>query len=251
MSKNKNKKPAPKVEAKAPEVVSVALPLIVPNPRNPRQALDPARLRDLAQSMLKMGQLQPGVARPHPEQAGKYQLLSGHRRLQGLRAAGKRDMLLLVRDLDDRQALEVMVSENLHRDDLKPLEEAAGVKTLLDIGKDIQAIAADLGKSVGWVARRARLGDLHPKLRDLVQDSTHPLFTAPVEVLEMIAVMPAAVQESWTAADAQTPWRMVFICPSLNSSGVLTSINCAFGCSVKYWLNSFGLNLPPVVFCLF
>lgn len=188
------------------EIVRVMVGDVIPHPLNPRRAVMGRELDELAASIKALGQLQPGVARPHPDLPGKLQLLAGHRRLSAITQAGLGEILVLVRHLADRPALEVMVTENLHRADLTPLEEAAGVATLLSIGKDVRLVADDLGKSVSWVSRRARLNELHPDLRVMVNDAEHWMSRLHIAMLELMASFPVEVQEGWLS-DEGSPWR--------------------------------------------
>lgn len=188
-----------------------AVPLgdIIPHPKNPRRAIAGAPLDQLAASLKAMGQLQPGVARPHPEQEGKYQLLCGHRRFVALGAAGIPEMLVIVREVDETESLKILVTENLHREDLTPMEEAHGVKLLLEVGKEHQAIADDLGKSLSWVYKRAKLTELHPKFQAMVENPDSVLATVSAEYLEEIAVFPQDVQEKWAEENDEygnAPW---------------------------------------------
>lgn len=153
--------------APVPEVlVRIPLEKLVPSPHNPRHidSADPS-IRELADSIRANGLLQPGVARPIPDQTGSYELLAGGRRFAAHVLLGAPDMLCIVRQLNDQAALEVTVLENLQRSDLTPFEEARGVQSLLDTGHPVAEIAAELGKSPQWVARRAQLTKLIPAAR--------------------------------------------------------------------------------------
>lgn len=134
---------------------------VLPTKDNPRKfkKVDPG-LASLTASVKEKGVLQPVLVRRHPKKEGKYDLRAGARRLLACKAAGLPTIPAIVQKMTDQEALEITITENLQRDDLTPLEEAAGVKSLLDHGWEVKAVAAQLGKSTEWVVRRARLCNL-------------------------------------------------------------------------------------------
>jgi ParB/RepB/Spo0J family partition protein len=138
--------------------------LIRPTPDNPRRAIDvnAAAFRELVESVRVHGILQPLIARLHPTEAGALDLRAGNRRLLAAIGAGLAEVPVLVREMDDRTAMEITVLENMAREDLTPMEEARGVDALIRTGHDLDEIAERLGKSRGWVARRAGLLALTP-----------------------------------------------------------------------------------------
>lgn len=148
----------------------IPMVLLKPSPHNPRTIRedDPA-LQELAASIRANGLVQPAVVRESPLYAGSYEILAGERRFRAHKLIGAEDMLCIVKDLDDKAALEVTVLENLQRTDLTPLEEARGVQALLDTGHTAAEIGGELGKSAQWVARRARLTHLTPEARERFQ----------------------------------------------------------------------------------
>ena len=133
--------------------------LIWPTPDNPRRQIDTAAapFLELVASVRVHGILQPLIARPHPTQAGVLDLRAGNRRLLAAEAAGLEEVPVMVREMDDRTAMEITVLENMNREDLTPMEEARGVDALIRTGHDLDEIAERLGKTRGWVARRAGL----------------------------------------------------------------------------------------------
>lgn len=147
----------------------IPLNAIALSPHNPRRINrdDPA-IAELAQSIEGCGLLQPVVCRPRP--GGEFELLAGARRFHAHMHLGRESILAIVRDLDDRQAIEVTVLENLQRQNLTPMEEARGVKELLDAGADMKRVADEIGRSLQWVARRKALCGLSPKWVALLED---------------------------------------------------------------------------------
>lgn len=165
---SKNKRPA-LTKASAPEtpptLASIPLDQITPHPDNPRtfpkRDKDDPTLRDLAGSIKSVGLLEPILVRP---QGDGFQLLAGERRWRASRLAGLDSIAAIVRDLDDTAAVEVLVTENLQRESLHPLEEARGIQALIErAGWNASDVAARLGKSPAWVSQRARLTNLSPE----------------------------------------------------------------------------------------
>lgn len=103
-------------------------------------------------NIMALGVVQPLVARPHPKKAGWLELVAGERRLRASQLAGRDSVPVIVRALSDSEAADIVISENLQRKDLSPLETARGIKTLVEVcGNDIDAIAEHCGKSRRWV----------------------------------------------------------------------------------------------------
>lgn len=112
---------------------------------------------ELVASVRVHGILQPLIARPHPTAPGVLDLRAGNRRLMAALEAGLRMVPVMVREMDDRTAMEITVLENMNREDLTPMEEARGVDALIRTGHDLDEIAERLGKTRGWVVKRAGL----------------------------------------------------------------------------------------------
>lgn len=183
----------------APQLLDIALAAIAPSPHNPRHfgpsdAKDPA-LVSLSESIAELGVLSPVVVRPLTE-AGRYELVAGERRFRASKLAKKVAIPCLVRPLSDLEALELTVTENLQREDLHPLEEAAGVASLLAAGETIDQVADKLGKPKSWVARRARLTNLSPAWKKLAADHGSPVSQWPAASFELMARLEQTVQES-------------------------------------------------------
>ena len=149
-------------------------------------------ISELVGSVRQFGIINPVTVR----KIGKgHELIAGHRRLAAVRKAGLQTIPAIVVDCDDRAAAELCVTENLQRIDLSPLEEAEGVRSLLDTGHSRQDIALRLGKSEKWVARRANLNKLCKGVVKLYEDSESTFSRMPVEGLELIAALPAEAQQ--------------------------------------------------------
>jgi len=178
------------------DIRRIPLTLLKPTEHNPRVIVpDDPRLAELAASIRAHGQLQPGICRPHPTQQGAFELLAGCRRWWGCQLAGLDDMLCTMAHLDDREAVEVTVLENLQREDLTPLEEAAGIRTLVKSGATAQEIADKIGKPWSWVVRRERLNQLSPAWRKELAKPASLFVHFSAAYLELIARYDVPMQE--------------------------------------------------------
>ena len=128
---------------------------IEPNKAQPRKHFDKEALEELASSIREHGLLQPIIVRKIDD---KYQIISGERRWRACRMAGLVEVPVILKDLDDRQALEIGLIENLQREDLNILEEAEGYKSLIDdFGMTQEEISKRVGKSRPAVANAMRI----------------------------------------------------------------------------------------------
>ena len=142
---------------------------IVPNPQQPRRTFDDEPISDLAASIRQVGILQPLVVRPLGN--GTYQLVVGERRWRAARRAGLSMVPALVIETDERGALERALVENVHRQDLNPLEEAAAYQQLIEeAGLTHEDLAERLGLSRPAVTNALRLLDLPPALQRLIAE---------------------------------------------------------------------------------
>jgi ParB family transcriptional regulator, chromosome partitioning protein len=138
-----------------PSFEQLALDRIDPNPRQPREAFDGESLQELTASIEAVGVLQPIVVRPNGE---RYQIVMGERRVRAARTAGLERIPAIVRTTEDDQLLRDALLENIHREDLNPLEEAAAYEQLLlDFGITQEELAARLGRSRPVIANAMRL----------------------------------------------------------------------------------------------
>lgn len=129
---------------------------ITPNPRNPRGTFSEDALEDLTKSIREKGVVQPLLVRTLAE--GRYELIAGERRWRAAQRAGLDMVPVVVRDVDDKESLELAIIENVQRSDLNPLEEAQGYQQLIDSFKySQQALASVIGKSRSHIANTLRL----------------------------------------------------------------------------------------------
>ncbi|MBO4311396.1 MAG: ParB/RepB/Spo0J family partition protein [Desulfovibrionaceae bacterium] len=131
---------------------------LVPCQGQPRRSFDESALDELASSIREQGILQPLLVRPAPGDPGAYEIVAGERRWRAAKKAGLSQVPVIIRELDDNEALTIALVENLQREDLNPVEEAHAIAALqkrLKISQD--ALAAKLGKSRPAVANALRL----------------------------------------------------------------------------------------------
>jgi ParB family transcriptional regulator, chromosome partitioning protein len=143
--------------------IEIAISRIRPNPRQPRQRIGQAELETLAASITAHGVLQPILV---IETIDGYQLVAGERRLRAAQLAGLDRIPAIVRQLADRDQLELALVENLQREDLGPLEEAHAFRSLIDeFGLSQEDIAARVGRARSTIANTLRLLDLDERVQ--------------------------------------------------------------------------------------
>ena len=141
---------------------------ISPNKSQPRRDFDDKALGALADSIKQHGVLQPILVRPVT--AGGYQIVAGERRWRASRLAGLDEIPVYIRELDDRQVAQLALVENLQREDLNPVEEALGYKSLMDdTGATQEEISKVIGKSRPAISNSLRLLGLDEKNLELVR----------------------------------------------------------------------------------
>ena len=142
---------------------------IEPNRDQPRKIFDEDALAELADSIAKHGVIQPLLVRPMPD--GSYQLVAGERRWRASRMAGLTEVPVVIKELSDDEAMALALIENLQREDLNAIEEAQGIKALMDTLSLTQDEAAErVGKSRPAVANALRLLKLPDSVIALVSD---------------------------------------------------------------------------------
>lgn len=141
-------------------VIDAKIEAVRPNPYQPRTHFDEDALEDLAASIKENGVFQPIIVR---QSVNGYEIIAGERRYRASKMANKTTIPAIVRDLDERQMLEIAVLENLQREDLSPLEEAEAYDTLIKKLKITQEeVSKRLGKSRPYIANYLRLLNLPP-----------------------------------------------------------------------------------------
>jgi ParB family chromosome partitioning protein len=149
----------------------VPVELLHPNPNNPRKHFAEEDLNTLAQSLKAKGLLQPLVVRPRGD--GSFEIVAGERRWRASQLAGLHDLPVLVRELDDKETLEIALIENIQRSDLNALEEARAYRQLLDQYAYTQQQLADaIGKSRSHIANTMRLLNLPEATQKQIEEGS-------------------------------------------------------------------------------
>ena len=157
-------------ESSASGAVKLSINEIEPNKSQPRKSFDEKALSELADSIAEHGIIQPLLVRPMAE--GGYQIVAGERRWRASRLAGLTEVPVVIKDLTDRETMEIALIENLQREDLNPIEEAEGIELLIKEYGLTQEIAAErVGKSRSAVTNSLRLLNLPPSVRELARDN--------------------------------------------------------------------------------
>lgn len=144
-----------------------------PGRYQPRRTMGEDELKDLSQSIRELGVLQPILVREHPDRAGDYEIIAGERRWRAAQLAQLHEVPVLIKALSNQETLEVALVENLQREDLSPLEEAVGLKRLMDeFGHTQEALAQAVGKSRSHVANMLRLLGLPDGVKSLLDDGS-------------------------------------------------------------------------------
>lgn len=158
-------------EDAAPGVRHVPVSSIRPNRYQPRHTFRDEAIAGLAASIAQKGVLQPLIVTPHGD--GGWELVSGERRWRAAQKVGLATVPVVVRDVEERDLLEIALIENLQREDLDPVEEAMGYRQLLDTFEATQAdLAERIGKSRPAIANALRLLDLPETVLEQIREGT-------------------------------------------------------------------------------
>lgn len=182
----------------------VPIELISRNPKNPRKNFSEAELQDLAASIRQHGIVQPVVVRTVVD--GKYEIIAGERRWRAAQLAGLVDIPVIIRDVDDRTALELAIVENVQRADLNPVEEAMGYEQLIaEHGYTQNDLGEIIGKSRSHVANSLRLLKLPDAVRTMLFDGSlsagHARALIPTS--DPVALARAIVNKGLSVRDAE------------------------------------------------
>jgi ParB family chromosome partitioning protein len=160
-------------EPVAPLRAQRSLPVeqIHPGAFQPRQRFDQEELEALAESVRQNGILQPILVRPRPNHPGSFEIVAGERRWRAAQLAQLHEVPIIIKDLGDREALELAIVENVQRENLSPLEEARGYRRLIDeFGNTQEDLSQHVGKSRSHIANTLRLLDLPDAVQALLDD---------------------------------------------------------------------------------
>ncbi|HPD91520.1 MAG: ParB/RepB/Spo0J family partition protein [Rhodobacter sp.] len=143
------------------------------NPDQPRRAFDERALEELSQSIREKGIVQPLVVRPVATEPGKFEIVAGERRWRAAQLARLGEVPVLIRAFSDQEVLEVAIIENIQREGLNAIEEAAGYRQLIDrFGHTQEKVAEALGKSRSHIANLLRLLTLPQDVQNMVVAGT-------------------------------------------------------------------------------
>ena len=191
----------------APELRRLAVEMIAPNPRQPRQAFDEESLLALSESVKERGVLQPVLVRPVA--GGRYELIAGERRWRAAQLAGLELVPAVVAPHEDRETLEIALIENMAREDLNPIEEARACSLLVDeLGLTREEVGRRVGRSRVAVSNLLRLLDLPDEVLELVVEGRlteghgRALLMAP-DHGDRRRLGRAAADEGWTVRETE------------------------------------------------
>ena len=180
----------------------VAIKDIVANPYQPRKVFDEEKLEELAASIKEYGVVQPLVVR---KKGKKYELVAGERRLRASKLVGLKKVPVVLKEYDETEMMEIALIENIQRHDLNAIEEAQGIKRLMDECKLTQEqVAVKVGRSRTAVANILRLLNLAQEVQDLISQNLLSMGQAKqISTLrseeDQIMVAKSAVEQGWTA----------------------------------------------------
>lgn len=144
----------------------VDIPLILPNPFQPRLKFDEEEINSLAETIKEKGLLQPVLLR---KKGNSYEVISGERRVRAAKLAGLKKIPAIIKDVSDSEMLEITLIENLQREELNPLEEARGYLTLMkEFGLTQEEVAKKVGKSRSAIANTMRLLKLPEEIQKAI-----------------------------------------------------------------------------------
>lgn len=185
---------------------SVAVTHIQPGKYQPRTRMDPGSLEELAASIKSQGIVQPILVRPVTE--GRYEIIAGERRWRAAQLAGLDAVPVLIRDIPDDAALAMSLIENIQREDLNPLEEAAGIKRLIDeFGMTHQQAADAVGRSRPAATNLLRLLHLAKPVQELLMagdlDMGHARALLPLSAASQIQLANRVVARGMSVREAE------------------------------------------------
>lgn len=202
-------------ESEGPRRPDSRLPVdrLHPNPDQPRKMFDQAALESLADSLRRKGMIQPLIVRPRGD---GYEIVAGERRWRAAQMAQLHEVPVIIRDLDDTEVLEVAIIENIQREGLNAIEEAQGLKQLIDrFGHTQEKVAEALSRSRSHVANLLRLLTLPEAVQEMVREGrisaghARALITAPdpLRLAQRVSGERLSVRQTEQLAAAETGTR--------------------------------------------
>ncbi len=207
-------------------IVQIPVEAIGPNPHQPRHALDPDALAELAASIREHGVIQPLIVTRAPLGADvSYTLIAGERRWRAARLAGLKEVPAIVREATPQAMLEWALVENIQRADLNPLEEAAAYRALMDeFGLTQEQVAAKVGKSRVAVANPVRLLNLSQPVKEalsagkITEGHARALLSLPDEASQ-VAAMEEVIRRGYTVRQTEELVRRMMAAAEATDNG--------------------------------
>ena len=194
----------------AGQVRRIPLKDIVPSENNPRKVFNPDDLQELAESIKSNGLLQPITVRPVKSSFAKYEIVCGERRYRATQLTGSEEIDCIVKELTDKQALTAMIYENMQRQNVDPMEEAAAIDKLVNtFDETIPDVAKMLGKSETFVRTRLRLNTTIQEFVDLMHNGPLVL-THLIEICKLPAEQQKTLYESCFTPECIARWKYKF-----------------------------------------
>src|ERR1035437_2754981 len=194
---------------------TLLVPALQPGKYQPRTRMDQDSLNELAASIKAQGIMQPVLVRPLSE--GKYEIIAGERRWRAAQLAGLSEVPVLVRSVPDNAALAMALIENIQRENLNPLEEAAGIQRLIDEFKMTHHVAAEaVGRSRSAASNLLRLLKLPKAVQNMLMenklDMGHARALLSLESAQQILLANKIVMEQLSVREAEKLFHHNFIC---------------------------------------
>lgn len=198
--------------AASPEILQhLPVGAIQPGKYQPRQAMDPEKLEELAASIRAQGVIEPVVVRAVG--AGRYELIAGERRWRATQLAGLAEIPALVREVDDRAVVAIALIENIQREELTPLEESQALKRLIDEFDLTHAqVAEAVGRSRAAVSNLLRLMELPAEIKALLEarklDMGHARALLTLPPKQAIELARQAAEHGWSVRELEEAVRV-------------------------------------------
>jgi ParB family chromosome partitioning protein len=195
----------PTAAARVAPTRTAAIEFLHPSAMQPRTSFDDDKLEQLAQSIREQGVLQPILVREHRTRKGEWEIVAGERRWRAAQKAQLHEVPIVVRDLSDRDTLEIALIENVQRQDLNPIEEARAYRRLMqEFAYTQETLSEHIGKSRSHIANLLRLLELPEVVREMLSDGrlsvghARPIINLPnvVELAETIVAKGLSVREA-------------------------------------------------------
>ena len=197
---------APATSASQEVLQHLPVTSIHPGKYQPRQAMDPEKLEELAASIKAQGVIEPVIVRAVA--GGRYEIIAGERRWRATQLAGLAEIPALVRDVDDRAVVAIALIENIQREELTPLEESQALKRLIDEFDLTHAqVAEAVGRSRAAVSNLLRLMELPVEIKTLLEqrklEMGHARALLTLPPAQAIALARQAVEHSWNVRELE------------------------------------------------